>query len=236
MTAARIWAVVPVKPFEIAKHRLAGVLTAAQRAQLAQVMADDVLDVLVASTHVLAGILVVTADPEVAALAARRGAQVLIEPAPTGINAALTLAAGRIVADDNKSGMIVVPTDLPQITTDAVEYLVRLLDAERAVALVPAAEDGGTNMFACRPAGMITPSFGPGSFVRHQTAALAAGIVPAVLALPNLAYDIDRPSDLVAFRSLRTATRTQHYLARLMPAESLSFAPQTAGAQPVRLS
>ncbi len=231
MTGANIWAVVPVKPFETAKLRLAGVLALPERMQLARVMVEDVLDTLSASSHLLAGVLVVTADAQCAALAKQRGMHVLIEPMPRGINYALTLAARQLAADDGDSGMIVVPADLPHITMDVMKKLTQLLAARRAVALVPAVDDGGTNLLACRPAEIILPSFGPDSFERHRKAAQAAGITPAVLAWPDMGRDIDRPGDLEAFLSLRTATRTHDYLASRGLAKSLEPANNSVAAQ-----
>lgn len=213
MTGANIWAVVPVKPFATAKLRLADVLAPRERMELARVMAEDVLDALATSRHLLAGVLVVTADAQAAAMAGQRGAQILLEPAPAGINRALALAAGQLAASGNDNGLIVVPADLPQISADAIEKIARLLAAPPAVAIVPAADDGGTNILACRPVGIIAPGFGPDSFERHRQAALAAGISPVVLAWPGLERDIDRPDDLAAFLSLHTATRTHDYLA-----------------------
>lgn len=232
MNRANIWAVVPVKPFTTAKLRLAGALTPSQRTQLTRLMAEDVLDALAASKHLLAGVLVVTADAEAAALAQHRGAEVLPEPAPAGINQALALAAGRLMDDD--SGMIVIPTDLPHISADAIEKLVHLLAAPCSVALVPATEDGGTNLLALRPARIIPLSFGPNSFERHRKAAHTAGILPSILRAPELGRDIDRPEDLEAFMSLHTATRTHAFLASLGLAERFAAAQQRVGARLLR--
>ncbi len=232
MNRANIWVVVPVKPFATAKLRLAGALTPPQRTQLARLMAEDVLNALAASKHFLDGVLVVTADAEAAALAQHRGAEVLPESAPRGINRALALAAGWLADDDD--GMIVVPTDLPHISADAIERLVHLLAAPCSVALVPATEDGGTNLLALRPARIIPSSFGPNSFERHRKAAHAASILPSILRLPELGRDIDRPEDLEAFMSLHTATRTHAYLASLGLAERSTAAHQRAGARLLR--
>ena len=43
MTGPDVWAVVLVKPFRLAKQRLAGVLDAGERSELARVMLEDVL-------------------------------------------------------------------------------------------------------------------------------------------------------------------------------------------------
>jgi 2-phospho-L-lactate guanylyltransferase len=213
MNCANIWAIVPIKPFAAAKLRLAGALTPSQRARLARLMAADVLNVLAASKHVLAGVLVVTADADAVALAQRHGAEVLFESTPVGINQAVALATGRLA--DNSDGIIVVPTDLPHISADAVERLVHLLATPCSIALVPANDDGGTNLLALRPTRVIPAGFGPNSFERHRKAAHAAGILPSIFFSPELGRDIDRPEDLAAFLSLRTITQTHAFLASL---------------------
>ncbi|MBI3436264.1 MAG: 2-phospho-L-lactate guanylyltransferase [Proteobacteria bacterium] len=220
MTSADIWAVVPIKPFAAAKSRLAGILTPPQRAQFARVMAEDVLGVLSASRHCLAGILVVTADAEAVSLAQRYGALVQRESAPLGINHALALAGRWLVGGG--SGMIIVPTDLPHISTKAVEELARILATPRAAAIVPATNDGGTNVLALRPAEILPPSFGPHSFERHRKAARAAGVRPRVLPWVDLGHDIDRPGDLATFLSFQTTTRTDAFLASLGLAKRLT--------------
>jgi 2-phospho-L-lactate/phosphoenolpyruvate guanylyltransferase len=216
-----VWAVVPVKPFRVAKARLGTALGAAERAQLARVMVEDVLGALDASRHVLAGVIVLTTDDEAAAIARDHRALVIDEAAPVGINAAigraldyLALAEGG-AARLQETGMLVVPADLPHVSVAAVERIVGLLDAPRAVAIVPATSDRGTNLLACRPAGIIPPSFGPQSFDRHCEAARQAGVTPTILTWADLGRDIDRPEDLAAFLSLDTATRTHAFLSTL---------------------
>ena len=91
MSARRICAVVPVKDTAQAKQRLAGMLSAEQRGELALAMAEDVLQAL-ASAAGLAGILVVTADPAAAAIAARYGARVTGDGARADHTAAVAAA------------------------------------------------------------------------------------------------------------------------------------------------
>jgi 2-phospho-L-lactate/phosphoenolpyruvate guanylyltransferase len=226
VTPGLAWAVVPVKPFHAAKERLAEILDAAERAQLARVMLEDVLDAVAASGHLLAGLIVLTADDEAARLARGRDAIVLRETDPVGpngpnslnnlnsLNGALALAAAHLAGDPG-AAMLVIPTDLPQVSAAAIAQMVGLLDAARAVVLVPASNDGGTNLLACRPANVIPPSFGPSSFEQHARAARRAGITPRVLTCPVLGQDIDRPEDLITFLSLGTATRTNVFLSTL---------------------
>ncbi len=220
MRSGAAWAVVPVKPFSTAKLRLAAILDADERAQLARVMLEDVLDAIAASGDRLAGLIVLTADEDAAAIARTFDAVVLDETVPAGLNAALAMAA-EYLAGDPSTSMLVIPGDLPHLSVDAILQMIDLLDAPRSVALLPASGDGGTNLFACRPVDVIPPSFGPSSFERHSRAAHRAGIAPNVLVLPALGQDIDRPDDLAAFMSLGTATRTHNFLAALGIAKRL---------------
>ena len=82
----------PVKDLANAKQRLAGVLDAEERQALFRAMLEDVLSAL-AATGGLAGILMVTRDPEAQALAARYGARVLVEETNRGHTAASSLGA-----------------------------------------------------------------------------------------------------------------------------------------------
>ena len=229
MRRASVWAVVPVKPFDEAKVRLAPVLDASERSHLVRLMFEDVLAALTASRHLLGGVLVPTADRQAAEIARRYGASVVAEDAPSGLNSAIEKAIGCIppTAGD---GMLVVPADLPQLSAASIDQIIRLLDAPDVVVLVQAPADGGTNMLACRPAGVIPPLFGPQSFWRHREAARHAGIRTSIVKNLELEQDIDRPDDLAAFLSMDTAvqTRTHAFVSSLDIADRLA-----GGAQPL---
>ena len=86
-----IWAVIPVKEFDGAKHRLSGLLSPPERRLLAETMLTDVLDA-VAGSRLMAGVMIVTLDPHATGLGQKIGARILTEGArdETGI---LELAA-----------------------------------------------------------------------------------------------------------------------------------------------
>jgi 2-phospho-L-lactate/phosphoenolpyruvate guanylyltransferase len=214
VSGAPVWAVVPVKPFHLAKTRLASLLEGHERARLAQLMFEDVLSALAGSRRLFDGVIVSTADERAAAVAREFGATVLLEAAPTGLNRAVGAAAARLARVPGAS-MVVIPSDLPQLTHGAVEQLAALLDAPKAVALVEATGDGGTNVLGCRPAAVIEPQFGRRSFAAHHRAARAAGVT-------HLGNDLDRPDDLLTFLQARTPTRTHSYLTDLGIEERLS--------------
>ena len=212
MRSGETWAVVPVKPFHLAKQRLASVLEERDRIDLARVMLEDVLSTLDACSHRLAGVIVVTADEGASALARRHDAIVFGETGAIGLNVALTLVVDHL-ARRAGTGMIVVPADLPHVSSCDIEAMIDLVRRAPAVALVRA-NDGGTNLLACRPAAAIAPAFGPDSFNAHCQAATRSGITPTVRFAPHLQVDIDRPQDLVAFMAREHSTRTHEYLSK----------------------
>lgn len=208
-----VWAVVPVKPFVLAKQRLAPVLSAVYRAQLAQAMFEDVLSRL-RQLRSLAGVLVVTADRGAGRIAASAGALVLAESCPRGMNAAISAAAVELAVTG--AGMLVVPTDVPHAQGRVLEQAVNALRQVPAVVLAPASADGGTNLFGCNPANRIASRFGRGSFLRHCTAARDAGIRPIVLEDECISLDLDTPDALWRVLTIGGAPRTQGVLTQLV--------------------
>jgi len=210
MSQSALWAVVPVKSFACAKQRLAPLLDRHERTALARAMFEDVLNALMQCRGV-AGIMVVTQDADATAMARRAGATTLSDPLEAGLLPALRHAAHHLAAA-RRAGMLVVPADLPLITTADIEMITREHRRSSGVTLVGACSDGGTNALACSPPDAIPFFFGADSFRRHCEAALALGLSPRVLAPPRFGHDIDRPDDLLAFLARPSATGTYAFL------------------------
>jgi 2-phospho-L-lactate guanylyltransferase len=208
----RIWSIVPVKRFAVAKRRLSPLLDVEERAALARLMLEDVLDVLLQSDGALRGVVVVTSDPNATTVACSRGATVVLDHDDNGINAAVSLAIGKIAGEDD--GIVVVPSDIQQLTPAAIAAAVQAVASPRTMGIAAAAGDGGTNLLACRPAAAIPLRFGWQSFQRHCQAATQAGFAVRALHLPELLLDIDRPEDLRRFVVLGSRTRTHEFLSQ----------------------
>jgi 2-phospho-L-lactate guanylyltransferase len=212
---------VPVKALSAAKQRLAPLLDGRERQRLARAMIEDVLDAC-ASAPALAGIVVVTSDDEVAAISEQAGVLVLKEEGERGTNAAVQAGVRSVM--DVACGIIVVPADVPHLTSDAVDAVAQLCGQKNALVLVRARRDGGTNLLACTPPELIEPSFGSGSFARHRDLARQAGIEPILPSFGHLDLDLDQPEDIDRFLALPATTRTHRVLldlcvpARLRPA------------------
>ncbi len=176
---------VPVKPFGVAKSRLAPRLDAAARRRLGQALA-----LRTASRAAEAGgePAIVTGDAGVAAWAGANGIEVIPEPAP-GLDA----AASAVVAAAALSGRpwLIVHADLPLLTEDDLARVMEIAGADRP-ALAPA-RDGGTNVLA--GSGRFRFAYGPDSFHRHLR---RAGSRAVVVTNVSLALDLDTLADLEA--------------------------------------
>ena len=196
-------AIVPVKPLDTAKSRLAGVLAPAQRRRLVLTMLADVLDAL-ANEPGVARTLVVTADAEVAQVATSRSLHTIAEPQVLGLNAGVE--AGFAAAVRMRFGRaLVLPADLPLLSADDLARLVAATDEAQhrpQVTLVPAVDGDGTNALLVAPPHALIPRFGPGSFLAHLGQALARRVDLRVRHLASLAVDIDTPADLVHLEKL----------------------------------
>ena len=208
-----MWAVVPAKRLREAKQRLAGALAAEERYALARAMLGDVLRCL-SGIGRLEGIVVVSGDPEVAALVRPHGAAV-IEDENAGHTAAVERGLDALRAR-SASAALVLSADIPCIFAAEVEELLaaHARNAVKGPALTIATDlrRDGTNAACCSPLDAIRFSFGLGSLERHLAAAREKGVVTAVLDLPGVALDIDEPEDLQALLTSGRPCDTARYL------------------------
>lgn len=183
--AGSVAVLVPVKAFRDAKGRLASALSPAERVELARSMATAVVRAAAPLP-----VWVVCDDDAVADWAAAVGADVLWKPG-RGLNGAVEEG----VADLARRGVarvIVAHADLPH-----AERLGHLADGP-GVTLVPDRHEDGTNVAVVPAAAGFSFAYGPGSFRRHVEEAERLGLPVRVVREPRLAWDVDRPDDLVA--------------------------------------
>jgi 2-phospho-L-lactate/phosphoenolpyruvate guanylyltransferase len=219
MRAVTTVAILPVKRFDAAKQRLAEGLTTGTRRALAEAMVTDVLTAL-RRTAGLDGVVVVTAEPLVEALARGHGARIVHDDRQDGQSAAASLGLRHA---DGADRALLVPGDCPAL--DPLE-LAPLLARPRAdaarpeVVVVPDRHGTGTNALLLTPPDAIVPAFGRDSRARHEAAAEEAGVVCEVLDVPSLGLDVDTVEDLEALRAALGGSRggaahTRGLLARL---------------------
>lgn len=195
---SRTWALVPIRGLESAKSRLGADLDAEERLALVTQLLRRTLEAARDAVRI-EGTIVVTMDGDAAELAGRHGAIGLVERAP-GLNQAIE-AARSVALARGATAVLVLPADLPAVSSAAIDDLIREADRAAAgpslVAMVSDRHGAGTNALLLAPPAVIPPRFGDGSRQAHEAAAAAAGARFVAVDSP-LALDVDTSADLVA--------------------------------------
>jgi 2-phospho-L-lactate guanylyltransferase len=202
----RVAAIIPVGTLEGAKTRLGEMLDAEERRDLVEgLLARTVVAALDVTS--LGDVLVVSPDREVLRRASAMGARTLRQRSD-GLNAGLREARADVVAG-GATAILVIPIDLPLVTTEAIEAAAAPLatepDADGALVVIVSDRHGtGTNTLGLRPPQVIDFAFGRGSRQAHLDAAATAGATLIELDGP-LTIDLDTPDDLVFVESAEAA-------------------------------
>jgi 2-phospho-L-lactate guanylyltransferase len=205
-----IWAVLPIKAFDDAKQRLGALYDAEFRRRLMMTMVEDVLEAL-SKARRLAGIIVVTNDPQARALAAGWGARTTDRGAAGGHSAAVKGGAS-LILEQGLGGMLAVPGDVPGVTADEIDSLIGCHASGRGFSIVPSHDRRGSNGIVATPPDLVALAYGDDSFEPHLAAACALDITPTVVQLEGLGLDIDYPEDLAMLRAKPWRTRTHRFL------------------------
>jgi 2-phospho-L-lactate guanylyltransferase len=174
-------------------------------------MLEDVISAL-AGVRTLAGIAVVTIDPDAIEIGRRYGATILTEGARDGHTGAVT-AAARHLGREGSGGLLAVSGDIPLITSSEISSLLAAHPFGKAFSIVPARGERGSNAILMTPPDAVPLSFGEDSFLRHVAAARLYGIEPRILHLPGIGLDIDHPEDLALFMRKPSPTRAWAFVA-----------------------
>lgn len=201
---------VPVKELHICKSRLSAVLSQEERKAFSRAMLEDVL-YAISDSKGLERLAVVSRDPCACSLARFLGAMVIPEPQGIEGESAAVKFAGDVLARDGIRSVMVLPMDVPLITPEDVELLLRG-DMPPPFLLMAPSKDGGTNAMLQSPPNVIPYHFGQGSLGRHLEEAKARGILFKLVEIPNLSLDIDSPEDLARFIAMPSRTRAKRRL------------------------
>jgi 2-phospho-L-lactate guanylyltransferase len=211
-------AILPIKHFADAKHRLATELTAGPRRALAEAMFADVLTALRRAERV-DDILVVTLDHGAQQIAGGHGALVLDDDGE-GHNPAAKIGIDYAM-EHGYDRALLVPGDCPLASPIELDQLLARTTEGRSAVIVADRHGTGTNALLLTPPNSMAPSFGPGSRDRHVAEARRAGTKPELVELGGLELDVDTPDDLVALQAKLAETHglaahTRGMLSQLM--------------------
>jgi 2-phospho-L-lactate guanylyltransferase len=179
--------VIPVKPFDEAKSRLAPELDADSRARLARQLFLHVFETVRKFAN-CRNVIVVSRAAEVLTLAEAAGAIALRESSPPELNAALDQTA-QFTSKSGATRILVVASDLPLLSPADLAAL-----AQGACSIAPDRHRRGTNALLWPV--VLGFRFGADSFENHAAAARAAGFDPVIVLRRGLAHDVDVPDDL----------------------------------------
>lgn len=188
-----VWAIIPARPLEEGKSRLAEALTQGERSRLNQEFFRRTLDTAAAVVG-KRQTLVVSRSESLLATARQLGFPTLKEEPPFGLNQALTQAA-EAARDQGATAVLSVSCDLPFLTEGELRALLTARE-KSGLAIACDRAGTGTNAMVVSPIGAIPYRYGPDSFVAHHQAAAAAGLALENVRRPGLSFDIDTPDDL----------------------------------------
>ncbi len=189
-----------MKSFIGAKTRLGGLLSPAERARLAQAMAERTLMACRPWP-----VTVVCDDREVAKWAEAHGAVPAWMPGP-GLNAAVTKGV-QMLADQGYKWVTVLHADLPLLSGISQMIDTGIGDATGGIVVIaPDRHRSGTNAITIPASSGFGFSYGVGSFQRHCIEAHRVGLEVLVLDDHEISHDIDSPEDLWALDSQLVAT------------------------------
>ncbi len=212
------WAIIPVKPLRYGKSRLAHILSPDERAELTTKMLHHTLRVL-ENVPAIYRTLVISRDPAALKLARQHGAFTYGEGDKQDLNLALARAA-HIAAAREASGILILPADLPLLSTDDVEMMLAGVKTKasaykytngnqtlgyhpsRTVAICPDRNEDGTNALYVSPAVGFEFRYGDGSYDRHLREAERLGIPCRVVHAPGLKFDLDTEEDWYTYQAL----------------------------------
>ena len=202
-----VYAIVPVKKIGVSKRRLSQSLSTRERKALTVAMLEDVLKALKASN--VNKVLVVSNDPNVHPIAEKFGA-FFFSPIRKGLNSAVEEAFVWCMKN-NADSVLVLPADIPLISSKDINAIVDLGSDERRVVLVPS-RDWGTNAFFQCPPHLVHACFGPDSFKKHVNEACSKGACVKFYYSLGAGLDIDSVDDLKVLLKSENSTLSKQVL------------------------
>jgi 2-phospho-L-lactate guanylyltransferase len=143
-------------------------------------------------------VVVVSRSQAVRQLAKQLGAWALVESGDN-LNDALRQGLAWVTVKRAES-VLILPTDLPLLTTTDIISMKTLGHTAPAVVIAACHRNQGTNGLFLAPPTIIDVAFGEDSLDRHTHAAWRAGVQPMRYNAPTIAMDLDTAEDLSTFK------------------------------------
>lgn len=190
-----LWIIVPIRGIARGKTRLAPKLDEVARERLNRWLIERTLDVLLEWRGHLSTCVIVSRCPEVYAMAKARGAVLVCEiDAHSDQNRSASIGMEYALQYGAKSAVL-LPSDLPDMTPDALNELISGAHRGRHMTLSPDNAGTGTNAVVLDANAHRALCFGANSFPRYLAWAAREGWSVTVCNRPELTFDLDTPAD-----------------------------------------
>ena len=188
------WAILPVKQYAVGKSRLQGIFSETELVKLNQNLFESTFT-KIQQTSGIDRILVVSKEESARAWCKSQGGIPLREEDQSSLNAAIVQAQD-YVSNHGGGRIMVLPSDLPLMTSNDLESMMNLADGERMLVIVPDHYQSGTNALLMSEPHLIEPNFGTGSFRKHTRQAREKNIDLVVYLCKNIQWDLDTSLEL----------------------------------------
>ena len=200
--------VLPVKSPLLGKSRLKSIMTDDDRHALNRWLCHRTFD-QVAALSDEAHVYVVSKSHEVLHDASRRGFVACGEPDHCELNSAIATAALQAGAD-GLTEIMVLPIDLPLLTTESLRKTTARFDESVDMIIVEDRVGSGTNLLLWRPLAAARYRFGPDSAAAYAELARRTGLRAIAFRDANLSFDLDTPADVREWMQMSEAGPPPH--------------------------
>jgi 2-phospho-L-lactate guanylyltransferase len=193
-----LWAIIPVKPLNRGKSRLASILSDNERSALNYKLLINTLK-SIQKVSQIKGTIVISCDPSTLCLAREQGANTVYENGITNINRAIRRAAFA-AKSRNASRIFILPADLPFINGNNINMFLSKSGNPPEIVIAPDYRKDGTNALLINPLGCFEYEYGVSSFRKHIEQAQNKELHIEICFMDSFQYDLDFPKD---FRLVR---------------------------------
>jgi 2-phospho-L-lactate/phosphoenolpyruvate guanylyltransferase len=195
----RTYAIVPIRDFGNAKRRLGRTLDKAQRAALALALLSHIIRALEGTNRIVETIVVASDEKESReALSSFQRIRIVQETSfHGGVNSAVIDGLAVLAPESEDPDILILPSDLPLLSTEAVERALRLLD-DHDLAINPSLRKDGTNMLAFHYSKRIPLWYDHNSYQNHVREAMSKNLLFVETNWEEFSFDIDDEADLDA--------------------------------------
>ncbi len=156
----------------------------------------------------------VSCDSLLIELSESLGAAIVEEPGRLGVNGAVELANATALKD-GADATLVVFSDIPLITREDVDGLIREgLRSDRCVVASPSTR-GGTNALWRKPPTIVQCRYGENSFITHRLEAQRAGVPFFTYRSDRISLDVDTPEDLMLLLGKAETSEKNPFISRV---------------------